>query len=90
MILTHLESTTKLLLTVAQQEPQVLVATVPEKNLVYSFMTHGMNMQLIARKDKKFSFTLGAGLHYYMGLSRLTMASTLNFLTIDAPILTGH
>jgi hypothetical protein len=33
----------------------------------------------IVVKDKKFSFTLGAGLHYYMGLSRLTMASTLNF-----------
>jgi hypothetical protein len=32
---------------------------------------------------------MGGGLHYYMGLSRATMASTLNFLTIDAPILTG-
>ena len=41
---------------------------------------------VLPEKDKKFSFTLGAGLHYYMGLSRLTMASTLNFLTIDAPI----
>jgi hypothetical protein len=28
---------------------------------------------------------MGGGLHYYMGLSR-AMASTLNFLTIDAPI----
>jgi len=37
-------------------------------------------------KDKKFSLSLGGGLHYYMGLSRMTMASTLNFLTIDAPI----
>ena len=41
---------------------------------------------VLPQKDKKFSMTLGAGLHYYMGLSRLTMASTLNFLTIDAPI----
>ena len=41
---------------------------------------------VLPEKDKKFSFTLGAGLHYYMGLSRLTMASTLNFLTIDAPV----
>lgn len=41
---------------------------------------------VLPEKDKKFSFSLGAGLHYYMGLSRLTMASTLNFLTIDAPI----
>ncbi|QZK89361.1 porin [Flavobacterium sp. CHNK8] len=41
---------------------------------------------VLPEKDKKFSMSLGAGLHYYMGLSRLTMASTLNFLTIDAPI----
>lgn len=34
----------------------------------------------------KFSLSLGGGLHYYMGLSRMTMASTLNFLAIDAPI----
>lgn len=34
----------------------------------------------------KFSLTLGGGLHYYMGLSRMTMGSTLNFLTIDSPI----
>src|SRR5690606_3323559 len=33
-----------------------------------------------------FSLSLGAGLHYYMGLSRMTMASTLNFLTVDSPI----
>jgi hypothetical protein len=37
-------------------------------------------------KDKKFSLSVGGGLHYYMGLSRATMASTLNFLTLDAPI----
>ncbi len=41
---------------------------------------------VLPQKEKKFSMSLGAGLHYYMGLSRLTMASTLNFLTIDAPI----
>lgn len=34
----------------------------------------------------KFSLSLGGGLHYYMGLSRMTMASTLNFLTVDSPI----
>jgi len=34
----------------------------------------------------KLSLTLGGGLHYYMGLSRMTMASTLNFLTVDSPI----
>jgi hypothetical protein len=39
---------------------------------------HGM-ARISSRKDKKFSLTLGDGLHYYMGLSRATMASTLNF-----------
>ncbi|NMH28991.1 porin [Flavobacterium silvaticum] len=34
----------------------------------------------------KFSLSLGGGLHYYMGLSRMTMSSTLNYLTVDAPI----
>lgn len=29
---------------------------------------------------------IGTGLHYYNGLSRLSMASTLNFMAIDAPI----
>lgn len=41
---------------------------------------------ILPEKDKKFSLSLGGGLHYYMGLSRATMGSTLNFLTIDAPI----
>ena len=36
--------------------------------------------------DKPFSMALGAGLHYWMGLSRMTMSSTLNYLAIDAPI----
>jgi hypothetical protein len=40
----------------------------------------------IARKDKKFSMSLGAGLHYYMGLS---INDGFLLLTIDAPILTG-
>lgn len=41
---------------------------------------------ILPQKEKKFSLTVGAGLHYYMGLSRMTMGSTLNFLAIDAPI----
>lgn len=41
---------------------------------------------VLPQADKKFSLSLGGGLHYYMGLSRMTMASTLNFLTLDAPI----
>lgn len=41
---------------------------------------------VLPQADKKFSLSVGAGLHYYMGLSRMTMASTLNFLAADAPI----
>ena len=42
---------------------------------------------LIQQKEgKKFSLTMGAGLHYLLGLSRMSMGSTLNFMTIDAPI----
>lgn len=33
-----------------------------------------------------FTLNVGAGLHYYMGLSRLTQAATLNFLTLDSPV----
>jgi hypothetical protein len=41
---------------------------------------------VLPKENISFSLSVGAGLHYYMGLSRMTMASTLNFLTIDAPI----
>lgn len=41
---------------------------------------------ILPGEANKFSLSLGGGLHYYMGLSRMTMASTLNFLAIDAPI----
>jgi hypothetical protein len=41
---------------------------------------------VLPETDKKFSLSLGAGLHYYMGLSRMTMSSTLNYLAADAPI----
>ncbi|WP_027001373.1 hypothetical protein [Hugenholtzia roseola] len=34
--------------------------------------------------DKKLY--IGSGLHYWNGISRMTNASTLNFMTIDAPI----
>ncbi len=37
-----------------------------------------------------FSMAVGAGLHYWHGTSRMTNASTLNFLTIDAPIFNWH
>lgn len=41
---------------------------------------------VLPQADKKFSLSMGAGLHYYMGLSRMTMSSTLNYLAADAPI----
>jgi hypothetical protein len=41
---------------------------------------------VLPKENKPFSLSLGGGLHYYMGLSRMTMSSTLNYLTIDAPI----
>ena len=41
---------------------------------------------MLPEENKKFSLSLGAGLHYYMGISRMTMTSTLNFLMVDAPI----
>lgn len=41
---------------------------------------------VLPKESKPFSLSVGAGLHYYMGLSRMTMSSTLNYLTADAPI----
>ncbi len=38
------------------------------------------------KEGRKFSLHGGGGLHYFMGLSRMTMGSTLNFMAIDAPI----
>lgn len=38
------------------------------------------------KKPNKFSLSLGAGLHYWNGISRMSSASTLTFLMIDAPV----
>lgn len=38
------------------------------------------------KKANKSTLSIGAGLHYWWGISRMTSASTLNFLAIDAPI----
>lgn len=35
----------------------------------------------------KYNLYMGAGLHYWWGISRMSSASTLNFLAIDAPII---
>jgi hypothetical protein len=65
------------------EEPQDLLELVmePEKNQEYFSTMPGTRLVL-----PENSLNYGGGLHYYMGLSRATMASTLNFLTIDAPI----
>jgi hypothetical protein len=49
-------------------------ALIPEKNPVNG-------------KSNKFNLYLGGGLHYWWGISRMSSASTLNFLAIDAPIV---
>ncbi|MDZ7933616.1 MAG: hypothetical protein U5M51_01290 [Emticicia sp.] len=41
---------------------------------------------LPTKENKNSSLSIGVGLHYYMGISRMSMASTLNFLAVDAPI----
>jgi ABC-type taurine transport system ATPase subunit len=70
------------------EEPQDLLELVgmePEKTRnIFSRCLE--RIRLVLPEKTKFSLTMGGGLHYYMGLSRATMASTLNFLTIDAPI----
>ena len=38
----------------------------------------------------KTKLYLGAGLHYWNGTSRMSNASTLNFMTLDAPIFNWH
>lgn len=38
------------------------------------------------KKPNKNSLYIGTGLHYWHGVSRMTNASTLNFMAIDAPI----
>jgi hypothetical protein len=40
----------------------------------------------VTGKVNKNTLYAGAGLHYWNGISRMTAASTLNFLMIDAPI----
>lgn len=39
---------------------------------------------------KPVKFHLGAGLHYWNGVSRLSSQSTLNFMTLDAPIVNWY
>ncbi len=77
----------------------VFGAPIPEALLVFHF---GINNQTFngERKPQVFvhdawgqvdlvgnALTIGAGLHYWNGVSRLTNASTINQLPMDAPIL---
>lgn len=48
------------------------------------FFVHEAVVQFEAVKDV---LSIGAGLHYQNGVSRMTSASTLNFLMMDAPIV---
>lgn len=41
----------------------------------------------VTGKANKYNIYIGGGLHYWWGISRLSSASTLNFMTIDAPII---
>lgn len=38
------------------------------------------------KEANKFSLYAGMGLHYWNGVSRMSSASTLNFMTVDAPV----
>lgn len=40
----------------------------------------------LSKKKNKFTLSVGAGLHYWNGISRLSSGSTLTFLMLDAPI----
>jgi hypothetical protein len=42
---------------------------------------------LVTNRPNKNNLYVGGGLHYWWGISRLSSASTVNFLTIDAPII---
>lgn len=44
------------------------------------------NINPLSGKANKFTLSIGAGLHYWNGVSRLSSASTLTFLMIDAPV----
>lgn len=44
------------------------------------------NINPISGKANKFTLSIGAGLHYWNGVSRMASASTLTFLMIDAPV----
>ncbi|MDX2013383.1 MAG: hypothetical protein SFW67_24545 [Myxococcaceae bacterium] len=79
------------LLLYGQVHPRVLILThLGINNQTFnnarrpSFFVHEAVVQFEAVKD---ALSIGAGLHYQNGISRMTSASTLNFLMMDAPIV---
>ena len=52
------------------------------------FYVHDMWVEYRLLNTDLFTLHFGGGLHYWNGISRLTNASTLNFLAIDSPITT--
>jgi hypothetical protein len=79
------------LLLYGQVHPRVLILThLGINNQTFNnarkpgFFVHEAVVQFEAVKD---ALSIGAGLHYQNGISRMTSASTLNFLMMDAPIV---
>lgn len=82
----------------AQISPRFLILTHFGINN-QSFINGGVNAAADPKKPQLFfhdvwnefavipgKLHIGSGLHYWHGVSRLTSASTLNFMTLDAPI----
>lgn len=44
------------------------------------------NKNPLTNKTNKFTMAIGGGIHYWNGISRMSSASTINFLMIDAPV----
>lgn len=87
-------------LALAQLSPRYLILThfginnqsfsSPRKPQLYMHDCWNEYALILPKPDKSFSLSLGAGLHYWNGLSRMGSASTLNFMTLDAPISNWH
>lgn len=62
------------------KKPQVFV------HEAYNEYTVFQAVDPVSKKKHKFSMAVGAGLHYFNGISRMTSSSTVNYLAIDAPV----
>jgi len=51
------------------------------------FYLHDLwNEYMVIDPKKFFSLYIGTGLHYWMGLSRMTTSNSINFLALDVPV----